>query len=81
MSVTSDWLTVPEVAAIYRCHEKTVRRMIRRGELPATFVAGRWLIDRDDTHRPERARPLPPRRLPGPAAGPVTELVRQMEAS
>ena len=29
-------------------HEKTVRRMIGRGDIPARLVAGRWLIDPRD---------------------------------
>lgn len=81
MSVDGYYLTAPEAAERMRCHEKTVRRMIRRGELPAVFVAGRWLIHETDLPHTHRPKPIPPRRLPGPAAGPVTELVRQMEAA
>lgn len=57
---SSPYLTVPEVAAILRCHEKTVRRMIRRGEFRAEYVAGRWLVRECDL-----PGFMPPRR-PGP---------------
>lgn len=81
VTATERYLTAAEASERMRCHEKTVRRMIRRGELPAVFVAGRWLIAEDDLPHRGRPQPVPPRRLPGPAAGPVTELVRQMDAA
>ena len=37
---TDEYLTVPEVAALWRCSPDTVHRAIRRGALPA-FVDGR----------------------------------------
>ena len=40
---SSAHLVVHEVAAQLRCHERTVRRMIARGELAAILVAGRYL--------------------------------------
>jgi excisionase family DNA binding protein len=57
-------LTAAEAAEVMRCHEKTVRRMIRRGELPAVFFAGRYLIAPDDLPTAPRLRlaPPPPRR-------------------
>lgn len=47
-AATSDDLTVPELAAEWRCSEDTVRRLIRAGDLRAEFIAGRWHIDRRD---------------------------------
>lgn len=77
--MTSPFLTVPEVAGVLRCHEKTVRRMIRRGDLRGEFIAGRWLVRERDVPG------LAPRRRPGPGAprrtdGATMDLVRQLEA-
>lgn len=69
-------LTAPEAAAAMRCHEKTVRRMIRAGRLPAVMVAGRWLVDEADLPLdPKRVRPV---RRPEPR-GDFARLARQME--
>jgi excisionase family DNA binding protein len=54
-------LTAAEAAVELRCNEKTVRKMIGRGEIRAVMVAGRWLIRPQDL--PTR---MPPRRLPPP---------------
>lgn len=43
----STYLTTHEAAEMLRCHEKTVRRMILRGEIEADLVAGRYLIAED----------------------------------
>jgi len=40
-------LTVSETARLLRIGEATVRRLARRGELPALRVGGQWRIDRD----------------------------------
>ncbi len=77
----SDLLTAAEAAAELRCHEKTVRRMIGRGEIDAHFVAGRWLIARDalPTELPlPRPRPGPRPRAPG---GHFAEIAREMDAA
>lgn len=74
-------LTTVEAAERLRCHEKTVRRMIRRGELPAEYVAGRYLIRAEDLPTAPRPRPLPPVRRPGPSRGVATDAVREMEAA
>jgi excisionase family DNA binding protein len=34
----ADWLTVGEVGTLLRVHPRTIRRMIDRGDLPATRV-------------------------------------------
>lgn len=38
------WLTVEEVAERLRLHPETVRRMLRRGELPGKRLLGQWRI-------------------------------------
>jgi excisionase family DNA binding protein len=40
-------LTVSETARLLRVGEATVRRLARRGKLPAIRVGGQWRIDRD----------------------------------
>jgi len=75
------FLTTAEAAAELRCHEKTVRRMIGRGEIEARLVAGRWLISREalPTGRPPRPPPRRPRsRRPG---GHFAEIAREMDAA
>lgn len=44
-------LTAAEAARRLRCHERTIRRMIGRGDVAARLVAGRWLIHPDDLDR------------------------------
>lgn len=39
--MSSDWLTVAEVAAHLRLHPETVRRLLRRGELVGHNFGGR----------------------------------------
>jgi excisionase family DNA binding protein len=41
-------LLAVEAAALPRCHPRTVARMIRRGELAATVIAGSYRILRSD---------------------------------
>jgi len=44
-----EYLTVREVAAIYRVNEITVRRHIRSGKLRAVKIGGRVRVRREDT--------------------------------
>lgn len=44
-------LTVREAATRLRCNPQTVAVAIRRKELRAAKVAGRWLIDEADLER------------------------------
>lgn len=77
----SDLLTAAEAAAELRCHEKTIRRMIGRGEIDAYLVAGRWLIAREalPTERPRPASlPRPRPRRPG---GHFAAIAREMDAA
>jgi excisionase family DNA binding protein len=41
-------LTLAEAAESARCCADTIRRRVRSGELPASLVAGRYLIDESD---------------------------------
>ena len=43
--MSDNFITAREAAQVMRCHEKTVRRLILRGELPGRLVAGKYLID------------------------------------
>lgn len=47
--ITSDYLTVPEVATILRVQPDLVRRLCKSGEITATKLGGRqgWRIHRD----------------------------------
>ncbi len=69
-------LTAAEAGDAMRCHEKTVRRMIRAGQLPAVMVAGKWLIDETDLPlTPKTVRPAR-RREP---RGDFARMARQMD--
>lgn len=70
-------LTTHEAAERLRCHEKTVRRMIQRGEIEADLVAGRYLIAEDalplGRQRPVSVPPPKPRAPRGRFASMVEE--------
>jgi excisionase family DNA binding protein len=42
--VSSPYLTVQEVAELARCEHRTVRRAIKKGELRASLIGGRWIV-------------------------------------
>lgn len=46
-SMSKSAFSIKEVAGILGISEKTVRRLIKRGELPARRVGGVWRISRD----------------------------------
>lgn len=46
-----NWRTVAEQAEAWRCSTGAVHSAIKRGELPATLIAGRWLIDPADADK------------------------------
>ena len=77
----SDLLTAAEAAAELRCHEKTVRRMIGRGEIDAHYVAGRWLIAREALPTELPLPPAPPRPRPRAPGGHFAEIAREMDAA
>jgi len=57
-------LTVKEVALLLRVDEKTVYRLIRKGELPGFKVAGAWRFQKSDMdvwiqRQKTAVRPLP----------------------
>lgn len=45
---TRKMMTIPEVAAYTQLSEKTVRRMIARGDLKAIRIRSRWRIHQED---------------------------------
>lgn len=68
-------LTARDVAHLLRCHEKTVRRMITRGQIPARMIAGRWLIHPDDAIPPPAPAPAPRTYTPT-GDGPLSQAAR-----
>lgn len=42
--MSSPYLTVQEVAELARCEHRTVRRAIKKGELRASLIGGRWIV-------------------------------------
>lgn len=44
----SEMWTVKQAADVMGCHEATIRRMIQRGDLPATRVGSRWRVRPSD---------------------------------
>jgi excisionase family DNA binding protein len=41
-------MTVDEVAALMRLHKDSIRRLLRRGELPGVRIGKRWWVYRAD---------------------------------
>ncbi len=50
--MSPELLTVGEVAAIFRCHHETVRKMIAAQQIAAIKFGNRWLIDARQLPRP-----------------------------
>ncbi len=50
-SASKDFATVPELAALWRCTEQHVYKLIRRGALPAFRIGGRIIVRRDAAKR------------------------------
>lgn len=46
--------TADEQAELWRCSARSVREAIERGDLAATKIAGRWLIDPADADAYEK---------------------------
>ncbi|MBO9448554.1 helix-turn-helix domain-containing protein [Ruegeria sp. R14_0] len=44
------YLSVRDVAALFRISTKTVRRWIKSGKLPATRLGRDWRVARNDLH-------------------------------
>ena len=44
-------LTPQEVAAYFRCDERTVRRMLNTGTLQGFRIGRQWRIERQEMHR------------------------------
>jgi excisionase family DNA binding protein len=66
--VSTEYLTVQEVAERMRCEHRTVRRAIKSGELEAAMIGGRWVIREEAIDAWFQSRcaagqsPAPPRR-------------------
>ena len=57
--MSEDLLTVPEVAAMLRLNEQTVRKWLREGRLPGIYLGTRtagWRVQRADVARFLEAR-------------------------
>lgn len=73
------YLTAKEAASILRVHERTIARMIRRGQLRGRFFAGKWLLDeREVLDGPAPAPPPKPRRRRVYEEGSARALVQRM---
>ena len=52
--MSEDLLTVPEVAELLRLNEQTVRKWLREGKLPGSWLGSRqagWRVRRSDVER------------------------------
>lgn len=49
-------LTTDELAARWRCSERSIGDAIRRGDLAATKIGGRWLVAEVDVRTYEESR-------------------------
>ena len=47
----TEWLTVPEAAALSGYHENHLRRLIRDGTILAQKRGGRWWVDRESVQK------------------------------
>jgi excisionase family DNA binding protein len=43
-----EYLTIDQVAELLKVSGKTIRRLVRRGEIPGFKVGGQWRIKRGD---------------------------------
>ena len=53
---SATYLSVKDVASVFRIHPKTVRRWIASGQLPATRLGRDWRIARSDLRALAAAR-------------------------
>lgn len=70
-------LTPTQAAERLQLHERTIRRMCGRGDLPGVLVAGQWRIDESDLPTTAPRRPAPPPR-PRAAAGRLSQVAREV---
>jgi len=47
MSNFPEILTLQQAAAMLQVSERTIQRMVKRGEIPGTRIGGQWRFDRD----------------------------------
>lgn len=55
------YLTTAELGERWRTSARAVRAEITRKRLPATFIAGQWLVNETDAHAYEQGRLNVPR--------------------
>lgn len=75
------FLTADEVARTLRCTRKTVQRMIRRGDLKAVMVAGRWLVAPADLPTAGARATAPRRTRQAPPSGSLRAIAERMDAA
>lgn len=70
--MTTEKLTTGDLARTWRCGNRAVLNAIARGELRATMIGGRWLVNPEDAAAYERTRanvqPARPKRTRAPRA-------------
>ena len=59
ISEDAAYLSVRDVAALFRISTKTVRRWIKSGDLPATRLGRDWRVARSDLHTLAKKRSNP----------------------
>lgn len=67
------YLTVDEAAKLLRVHPETIRRMIRRGDLPFIRVGKTYRIDSSDIRTQRNPKP---RRIERPDHSPLARYAR-----
>lgn len=73
----SEMWTVKQAAQVMGCHEATIRRMIARGDLPATRAGSRWRIRPSDLE-PTTVDPVEREPKQREARGYFSRLVREL---
>jgi len=65
-SVVADYLKLPEVARRLDVSEKTARRMVKSGSLPAVFIGGAYRISEEDLAAYLQSAKVEPGKAPAP---------------
>lgn len=53
-------LTLPQAAALLQVSERTIQRMVKRGQMPGVQIGGQWRFDRDQLRDLVRGEWTPP---------------------
>jgi excisionase family DNA binding protein len=59
MSEFPEILTLQQAAELLQVSERTIKRMVKRGEMPGTRIGGQWRFDRDQLKALVRGEWLP----------------------